>query len=1038
MVSNKRKLAIRLAHLGSSLGTIAVATAIAIPTAAWAQAGTSTLRGHAAPGAQIVATETATGSTRRATAGADGTYVIPGLTAGNYHVTAGSQAADVIVPVASEQVQDFVAEAAAPKGGIVVTGRRPTADVHSSQVNQFVTLHDIAALPQTTRNFLEFADTVPGVQFSVDSNHNTSLRGGAQLASAVNVYIDGVSQKDLIGGGSGITGSAGNGGTGDPGNPFPQLAISEYQVVTSNYSAEYGDASSSVIIAQTKSGTNQFHAEGFGVFTNEKLRDKSPAEKFFHTKKAKAPDKQYGAAVSGPIIKNLAHFFLTWEHKTLSDQSVVSPDSRVSLAEAQALLPSDIASQYGPVTNPFTENLYFGKIDVEPTDSDRIEATGKLRIEHNLTGAGSGTGAASTRAPYVNNDKRADIRWQHSGNAWTNQILLSYQNTNSSTTSGDSTPQQQYVYFPNATANDPSIPLISVGGPGAGVGAISRQKGYTIQDDFTYTGLHLMGDHTLRLGGSFGSIKLHTQDSSADVGTATYYYAVTDTSVAQTPYYVQFPNVYEGFSGSDVKTTAKQYSAYIQDDWNVDRHLTLNLGVRWDHEVVPAFLHYQTPSQIVDAINGPFCTPDSPRQPCTTTQTYAEVLAEGNGSMPGYNINDYISTGHERKAPNNFSPRLGFSYDFGGNGKTVLFGGYARAYNRNQFRSLALEVTKIGVNNNPQVYFPSVNTKDDFGLCQTEADVNPANHCYEWDPKYLTPEGLATLATNPSSHEVDLLNNHLKTPHSDQFSLGIRNRLGDWNTQLTASYVASYDGLVGRFGNRYENGAYYLNGAQWNGSEGVPGIGTLILWDNAEKDRLFQIGLGAQKPYTKTSGWSATFAYTFSAGAQNNLAGSTNPYSIGNNQYIFDIPYPTDVPMLRATAVPRHRVVATYTRDLPWDMSMAAKVEVATPTSAAGIFGCPNGFPCGSYQGSVLYVSRPPNKTIGYKDVDLQLTKDFNFFRSASAYVRVDLLNVFNWANYDPGSAVDFPGYNAIPTYRKGGAIVGVPRTIKLSAGFKF
>ena len=74
------------------------------------------------------------------------------------------------------------------------------------------------------------------------------------------------------------------------------------------------------------------------------------------------------------------------------------------------MLPADVADQYGPVTNPFTENLDFGKLDLEPTENDRIEATGKLRVENSFSG-GNGQAAASTRAPYENNDKRADIRW---------------------------------------------------------------------------------------------------------------------------------------------------------------------------------------------------------------------------------------------------------------------------------------------------------------------------------------------------------------------------------------------------------------------------------------------------------------------------------------------------------------------------------------------------------------------------------------------------------------------------------------------------
>ena len=103
------------------------------------------------------------------------------------------------------------------------------------------------------------------------------------------------------------------------------MAIAEYKVVTSNYSAEYGDASSSIIIAQTKSGTNQFQGEAFGTFTNQNLRAKTPAEKEPDIAKAKVPDRQYGAALSGPIVKDVAHFFLTWEHKSLSNQTSVYP-----------------------------------------------------------------------------------------------------------------------------------------------------------------------------------------------------------------------------------------------------------------------------------------------------------------------------------------------------------------------------------------------------------------------------------------------------------------------------------------------------------------------------------------------------------------------------------------------------------------------------------------------------------------------------------------------------------------------------------------
>ncbi|MGN6278488.1 MAG: TonB-dependent receptor [Sphingomonas sp.] len=1020
---------VSLARVGTSLAAIVAASAFVTPTAAFAQISGSTLRGRAPAGAEIVVTEADTGAVRRSTVSADGTYVIAGLQPGSYHVTAGDRSGDVVIPVASTSVLNLDAPVETSGKDIVVRATRPTVDTHSSEVNQFVSLHDIAAIPQTTRNFLEFASTVPGVQFNVDSNGNTSLRGGAQLASAVNVYIDGVSQKDYVGGGSGITGSAGPNGTGDPGNPFPQLAIAEYKVVTSNYSAQYGDASSAIILAQTKSGTNTFHGEAFGEFTNQDLRAKRPAEKANHTDKARVPSWQYGAALGGPIIKDVAHFFFTWEHKSLSNQNVVTPQS---ITVAQALLPSDLASQYGPVTNPFTENLYFGKIDIEPTDKDRIEASGKLRLEDTVTGSG-GQAAPSAASPYVNNDRRADVRWQHNEDNWTNQLRVSYQNTNSSTTTTTASPQFQYTYFPLANSTNQSSLLLITGGPGSGVGAINRQKGYTFADDFTLPNVHLAGDHTFHAGFSYGSIKLKTQNVSSDVANATYYYAVTPSGIAATPYKVQFPVVNEGISSPSVTTTDKQYSAYVQDDWNVSSHLTLNLGLRWDHEVVPAYLNFVTPANVVAAINGPFPG---------TTQSYASVLAQGYGSMPGYDINDYISTGSNRKAPNNFSPRIGFSYDVNGDGRHVIFGGFARAYNRNQFSTLALEVTKIALNNNPEVYFPSPYTQDAFGACADAGDVNPTNHCYAFDQAYLTPAGLQTLPISSTSSEADLLHNNIRTPHSDQFSLGMRNQLGDWNAQATLSYIASYDGIIGRLGNRYADGAYFHNGSQWGG-QGVPGVGGLILWDNGAKDRLLQFSLGAQKPYTKASGWSATISYTYSASDQNNLAGGSNPYQIANNQYLFDLPYPTDYPFVDGTAAPTHRLVATYSRDVFWGLSFATKVELATPPHATSIFGCPSA--CNAQGGSTTFVSRAPHGFLGYKNIDLQISKDVDFFGPFSGYFRLDLLNAFNWHNYDSGSILYPSGPNGepanagtVPVYNKDGNIMGVPRTLKISAGLRF
>ncbi|PAM54623.1 hypothetical protein CEJ63_21990, partial [Acinetobacter baumannii] len=84
----------------------------------------------------------------------------------------------------------------------------------------------------------------------------------------------------------------------------------------------------------------------------------------------------------------------------------------------------------------------------------------------------------------------------------------------------------------------------------------------------------------------------------------------------------------------------------------VNDHLQLNIGLRWDYEKTPSYLDFVTPQAVVDAIYS-----QDPRGPAG--QTYADSLALG-----GLDISDYISNGHNRKAfKDAWQPRLGFSYD---------------------------------------------------------------------------------------------------------------------------------------------------------------------------------------------------------------------------------------------------------------------------------------------------------------------------------------------------------------------------------------
>ncbi|EQD71103.1 TonB-dependent outer membrane receptor, partial [mine drainage metagenome] len=219
---------------------LAASTAALVPHVAQAQMASATLEGTAPPGTKIIATDIATGASRVTIASKNGNYILIGLPPGRYRVKAGKQIQELTLSVASTLVFDFTNTQlrAAELKQITISGRR-LIDVKTPAVGGIVTHRMIETVPEITRNFLGFADILPGISFTYN-NGDTSFRGGTQESENNNVYIGGMPMTNFIQGG--ITGQGGPGknpNLGDPGNPFPQSAIASYRVINSNYSAQY-------------------------------------------------------------------------------------------------------------------------------------------------------------------------------------------------------------------------------------------------------------------------------------------------------------------------------------------------------------------------------------------------------------------------------------------------------------------------------------------------------------------------------------------------------------------------------------------------------------------------------------------------------------------------------------------------------------------------------------------------------------------------------------------------------------------------------
>ncbi|MES2162778.1 MAG: TonB-dependent receptor [Pseudomonadota bacterium] len=648
--------ALRLSVMAASLA----AALLAAPHAG-AQLSSATIQGqvtaaNAAPsaGAAVTATNQLNGYVYRTTTRADGSYVLSGVAPGTYQIKVGEQKAELVTVSVGQTSQVNLAL----QGGVqqvVITGSATRRDVAGSEIGTSVSREQIEKLPQVTRNFLSFADLAPGVRFNVDNSGNVKVQSGAQNQDNVNVFIDGVSQKNNIlrGGVSGIDSSRGN--------PFPQSAVAEYKVISQNYKAEYDQVSSAAITAVTKSGGNELHGDVFWDHTGTNLTALDPfqksAERGGIARPASSQD-QYGMTLGGPIKQDVAHFFFAYEGKKIdSPRQVVA--QRTDLLPNAGVVPGLLAQQ-GAAVSTFKENLFLLKVDAQIDRDQRVEATARVRRETDLIPEDAKLSVAGNVLNRSNDEDRFDFKHEWSNDRWLNEARLGYEKYSWNPHANSTSPYIRYQVSPSNTDNNVVDVIIVGGSPN---NQFREQSGTLLQDDLTYTG---MAGHTMKGG---VKVKHITYDLSGTARAVDQIYERIDTvtglaSIIRTD---------KAIPPSGVDFANNQYGLYFQDDWQASDKLLLNLGLRYDYEDNMLNNSYVTPADRVAIFDK-----QDPRDGAPAGQTYAQSLAKG-----GINIKDYISTGSNRKAfKGAWAPRLGLSYDIKGDRASVLFAGWGRAYDR--------------------------------------------------------------------------------------------------------------------------------------------------------------------------------------------------------------------------------------------------------------------------------------------------------------------------------------------------------------------
>ncbi len=968
---------------------LASAVVLALAGAAQAQLSTATIKGQVTSGTAAVQSGTvvtavnqANGNTYRTTTLAGGSYVLTGLAPGSYEIRVagpgGTVKTEVVtVSVGATAAVDLALAGAAAAGGqtVVIVGNAQRLDVRSSEVGTSVSRRLIETLPQNTRNFLSTADLAPGVAFVADAGGNTKVQAGAQNLDHVNVFIDGVGQKNNI-----LRGGL-SGQDSTRGNPFPQSAIAEYRVLTQNYKAELEQVSSVAITAITRSGSNELHGEAYVDRTGTNWREKSVFEKEREAQGVPLPassKKEFGFSLGGPIVRDQVHFFFAYDGKQIDDSRQFVPRDVNRLPASQGIVPGIIAAQ-GSQVDSFTEHLLFGKVDAQFGDDQRISLSLRLRREDDRLPEDRVLSLPDNVKNRSNDETRFDIKHEWTLGPWLSEARVGYEDYTWNPHSDATSPFFKYkVGFgtPQELKNSGDVAF----GGGSPDAQNRAQKGMYLSEDLTYTGLR---GHVMKGGVKFKAMEYDLSGTSRSVdvvetlintSTGLPYFAnglCTGTNIVNAGLNSDQCKIDRALAGADTSYKNKQLGLYFQDDWALSRQLELNMGLRWDVEDNMLNNDYVTPADRVAALRAL----DVPRYGTTPPagQTYAQSLAKG-----GITIDDYISTGSSRKTYKGaIAPRLGASYDLFADRASVVFGGWGRSYSR-----------------------------------------TIANHALDERQNNARPGG-----------EIWLIRNEFKMPYADQFSLGLRQALGNWNAEVTLSRVNAKNQFIWFGGNRDPNGGY---GTQspidplWGGPNGY---GNLVLGDFVGETRTNALLMQLSKPYTRTSGWSANVAYTYSDA-------KTTHKEWNNDNIDWTYGRPGVRGFNNSILVAEHRLVAAATTDtlLPWGITLAGKLtwDSGLPRRITS---------CAAGWDKCIYVE---GDAPSYKQVDVSLSKAFDVF-GHSISLRADVLNLFDSTNY--GGFDDWGGGPGNPQNAVGGdnanlgkpnSIRGDTRTFRLALGVKF
>jgi outer membrane receptor protein involved in Fe transport len=813
------------------IAAVALCLALCLPSLLLAQEATGRIvgqimdpQGAVVPGVRITITNVATRIASQTVSDKDGLYQAPHLPIGSYTVTAEGQGFQklVTVPYTLEINQtlrvDLKLQVGTTKEIVEVTGDTAQVETYNATLGYSVTSRPVVNMPLNGRNVLDLAKLEPGVteeNKGHDGAGTFSVAGGR--LDSVTYLLDGGVNNSLLDNDVVF-------------NPNPDT-VAEFRILESNYSAEYGRNGGGIISVVTKSGTNQWHGSAFEFLRNDALNANSFFNKRTGLPREVLKRNQFGGTFGGPIRKDKAFFFFGYQGQRLSQQENPGPrigwtdrelsgdfsqsagrDAVANFLTANNYFQSDPAlaaqgiidpSKINPVSQKY---IAAGLIPHSPTGTistqaaaadNRNEWTGKLDFSlssKDRLSVGVGVGRTNQLCPYAQNScdpntldttipfpvTRADSRY-FLNLAYTRNFSLNVLNelriTAQRLNSLRYKPSKQLP-----TAKDLGIgttPDQSTGPPelyfydsGDWLGFSYRGPTDLVNNTFSYadTLSWVKGKHTLKFGGSFTPFQNNTLYDYYVNGEFDFYGSGTGagTGAEFADFLLGIPDEYYQWPSAPSNIRTKYYSGFAQDEWRVNKHLVLTLGLRYE---------YSSPK--LDTLGRSFTIVPGAQSTRFINAPVGLLFPGDKGAPRGANYPDR----------NDFAPRFGFAWDPTGTGRTSVRGGFGVFYDilkgedSLQFNGQAPFFGYTDFNFSPPSNgeipyftdpFGSTGTVNPFPSKPPAPDINFA------DSGFLPFGGGGVYFVDP----------HLRTPYIFQYNLSVQHELTR-SLRAEAAYVGS-------------------------------------------------------------------------------------------------------------------------------------------------------------------------------------------------------------------------------------------------------